>query len=1252
MKSFTASFRLMVGVLITIVLMGLSGGIAQIGVAQAHGAVLTDVASNMVKADPKKPKPKPNPSTSATDDPDDPDKPSDDEEEKPKDDKPKGDGEDYSFYNIAAAATSFYDAAADPLGNAIPDEGGEKGDAKPKGTDMWQPSYQGNKALNMQTAGMFVGFDDKDLTGTSRGISCQNSTGISCTRSYSAFKGAGSANNKFFRGYMEYGHALAKFGFDKTDVGNQKAGNLNSIIGNTLYGMYALANVVDGLFVLLIKMLQAINPFAFFFVPTATGNTHFYNIFNSMFGTVPGVGVVFSGLAQFLSGLYGAASTFGLFFIVLMGVTMLLFVMMKSTNTASRAKGGQETVGTVFQRFFVRLAFIAIGVPFLGGVYTAALDTVESWSVDTPNGGTRIIASTFVDFQSWVEHNALNLPDNVLFNIDTGGNMDTSVNAGTPRLLGGRTLRDVAFKINLDSNGDLGSAFARAPGGDDKELNVKDFWGNRKGGGSDNFVAQFRTTADMLSRYANGNTYSASDYETVVKSAFSGSSKQSTPAAFFGGAEFLTDAKNFVPETKGGDAPAFKGDCKKKDDGPADPDKKEKPCNPTMITIASGSGLTSQGVTVGAGEASGAPSICKGGGSNYVCQKSSVGLSRISMFNYLASEFTDSSVTTYSTKKAAGAGLGRQHFSVNAIGSGPDSFLYQLNAMAMLFSIIIISIFYSLGMFINIISRTFKLIIAIPLSSLGALKIMAKVVMYTIMMIMELLVTYALYRVVVELLVGVSQIVEVPMQILFSGGSKQDAISKIDSVTASSYMDGWHGAMHFEPATVFALLPMDNDGERFKWVSDQFSSGTGVSIFAMMVSIVIYLWFSLKAIKSRTVLLRGLDEGLGRIIDKVFLSGNVAASTGGGATPSQKAVRTAGAVGGTVAAGAIMSGVMGGGASTAASNGALAGTISAFGQHFMGGADSPDGSSVNDVTAGDGGDAFSSGGGSFGDTSGTDAGSANATSIGGDNVNASIGTNEPGGSARVAKFGEQVSKSDSLANAPSVAPKIAPLAGVAAATTVAAMANPMLAPAAGTMNLANMAAGAMKDGSPIGQFAQAVGGEIATQHGGSGGAQPSGGAQGESIIDKAAHGVGGAAATIEHMGDAMANGATPTKAATQALGEATSRLVPQERQEQLVDKAADFANRVQEGFKDGYNGSSGATNMVSNPANIVNAAMQSRGGDSYTNNGFDANAMLQQFTEQLGIEIPQEANANNPVLRQVAKADNPIKPAPKRALRR
>lgn len=712
------------------------------------------------------------------------------------------DSTDFSFYKIASAAASYYDDSHNPS------------------SDNYGFALDG---ISIDMAGAFVGFVDEDYDSGLIGSTISYLSSSSQSRSYDSFEEQGMQN------YVLYGHALSSLGLDSTA---NESFDIMSIVralgGWLLAASYTTALVADLFFLAALSILNMLNPFSWFINGVQAVSANFANWFNDTPETIAAL----DGVSQFVTQWYSILYDLGMFitfflFIITLAACILLW------NSAQH--GGPGKAKSIIRIFFTRLVFICLGIPLLGGLYTASITAAKE---QITNDGfvpaaNYVISATLVDFEAWVLNDKLALPSGVTITVDISESSAGVVDAGNST-----SVRQIAKRINARNSNMLTDT-----GSDDEEWSVLtygDYESSEDGQEAELDASAVLAAYDVLYRYMSSAFYHASDYETYYKARVNNWSDVRASLLYSSITEYSSEYDQYdeyvsVMFDKSGGG---------------------------RYTEQSSSDLVGDSITLDDVNSIYTPYFTDGGKSRFSVDwsdnyntvtfgytgddatddtdegGSSRGLSTLAMYNYLTTKFDDSSVVVYSSHKATSAFVLYSHRSVNLIGDGVSSFLYWGNAISMLIVITVIGVIYSIGMVMNQIGRSIRMVSAIPFALLGNMKSMAKVVTYVAMMMIEILGTFFVYSLVIELLLSLSGVVETPLL---------EAIS--DNVGSTIVISG----------TVLPGVQAMNS-----------VLGTMLSVVGLLVSTLLYIWFGAKAIRLRKSILKAMDEMVAGIIDRVF----------------------------------------------------------------------------------------------------------------------------------------------------------------------------------------------------------------------------------------------------------------------------------------------------------------------------------------------------------------------------------------------
>lgn len=632
---------------------------------------------------------------------------------------------DMSFYKMSSAATTYMESV---LGS---NDGVKKADG-----------------VSVGNAGGFLGYcDEADSDGLITGVLMSSLSSSSAEYAYDAFAnipvGGTGSTDAMYR-YCRYGYTLASLGLDKTGLQATSGFSFRGIVAVLFQFMYLLCAATPALFKAILGILKTFNPFA---------------LFGGAIGTLGNVGTAdvvapgspWSGLADWLSGLYQDLQSVSLMIVIPISLLAVVIALMLGDRSKRLPK---------VKRFCMRLFLIVVGVPLCGALYSTALNGMSDFVASGNGGATRVIASTFIDFESWAKNMRLAVPSGV----SIWSNADAN-SGGVPSSLTQMRLRNTCYLINRASGaipGTMGDLFGNGTY-TGSASNMADFdnqiWNDRADTSqydtnSGMELNEFQSVMNMLSRYGSSEFYFAGDWETYVKSAMVQASANNS--AFHDGV---------LAMVRQSDSPAdFKDDSVSQFESPSDWTVNPW-TNGGLTAVSTNPDQDVTEATLRYGDTQTNPGYLAASDFN-----TKQGLSTMALYNYLTTSFNKSGMLVYSNKKASSGLVRESHYAVNIIGDGMISILYGSNCLVMLTALAVIGIFYGCSIMFTNLRRSIRLISAIPMAMLGSIRSMAKVVVYTVLLILETLGTMFVYALVSEMLVGFSGIIEKPLAAGLSSG--------------------------------------------------------------------------------------------------------------------------------------------------------------------------------------------------------------------------------------------------------------------------------------------------------------------------------------------------------------------------------------------------------------------------------------------------------------------------------------------------
>ena len=617
----------------------------------------------------------------------------------------KDKAEKYDFYTLSSNVTAYFSDATKP------------GDNSGLG-DGWV-----DIAKRPSEGGDLLGYGDNDISNFS-GWFASRTTGASNAFGYDALKkldGNANASNTSYDGvlgYLQYGSLLDALGLDSVSTG------LGLHLQNWLFGsimalLYLLAGGIDTVFSAVIWLLDVFNPFKLFYSAISASSAAMAN------GMTGGQGVPewMNSLNTWFSGWYQALVN--LSWTVLMPLFICTFIL-----SSLMWKKGSALSG--LKKLVIRMLFLGVGLPLIGSMYTASLSVMKDATAGAGMGATRVVLSTFVDFENWAKKNRLAVPgENATLQWDTSKKAPSgdSVNKLRSTTLAINKQANDAFYSVADINvSDLGSISTEATKADTTmEGGLK----------SHTYVA----TMNMLIRYMTSESYKASDFDTAVKGRISQNAEgneniNSCATTWFNvqsdGSTKVDGKSCSETDVSGNPILKVKGDMGLQ----ATPEN-----DIVTFTTNNPNSRPRDQVTAGAGPIA-------------------ANMSALSMYNYLNTSFGKDSATVYSSEHAVSSATREYHNSVNLVGSAGMSWLYWTNSAVILLCFIVLGLGYAFGMLTGAIKNSLHIITAVPFATLGSLAGIAKVVIYTFTMITEIIGTMFIYRLAQEIILSVPSIFE------------------------------------------------------------------------------------------------------------------------------------------------------------------------------------------------------------------------------------------------------------------------------------------------------------------------------------------------------------------------------------------------------------------------------------------------------------------------------------------------------------
>lgn len=691
----------------------------------------------------------------------DPTKKDDKEGDKAKEKKSNDDNsQDTSFYKISSAASTFYEELHNPQSKKEKDgEGSASGSVN---------------GIDVSTAGSLIGFKDEDFDGNAIGATLSKLSYSAQSRGYQSV--ANRPGEEGIYAYMVYGHALSQLGLDSSVNPNFALMStiLRKVSGAIFMIFFLLASIVDFIMDAAIKVMKFLSPFYWLLGDASYRDSVTYT------RDVPSQ---LKPLQEFVSGIYTTLRDNSVI-VIAMSLTFLIFYWI------IRGRSGDNM--SRLRRFLTRTMFLLVGVPLLLSTYELGINWLSNFRASQTVNANYITARTFMDFENWAKKYNLALFDGMKIEVRTDKNVSGDVTPET-------NPRKIALGVNRHITGKA------------MDLNYENSFNktDKNTLQPSNFQRDFQNSRDMISRYMDGYYYTASSYETDMRSRISADKMAET-------VEQLGDKDNWA-----------EGDFLKGTHG-------------DWISNNGGAGLTqgrynSDG-TSGFAFHPGGITINKdanlGLADSAVSISKDKGLSTLAMYNYLNSTFDDANVTTYSSNKASSDIVRNKHRSVNLVGNGIMKLFYYFEAISLFAVVAVLGLGYTISMLFNNIMRSVRMFTTLPGAMIGSLRGMAKFTTIVIMMFVEVFMTLIAYSLLSQFFMSMNSVVT---NIITTDLFGSEAV----------------------PA-VIGGIPM--------------AGGLIVEALCIIFVIVLNLVFAKKALQFRGSLVKAMDDGIAEAIDKFFMT--------------------------------------------------------------------------------------------------------------------------------------------------------------------------------------------------------------------------------------------------------------------------------------------------------------------------------------------------------------------------------------------
>lgn len=738
----------------------------------------------------------------------------------------------YSLYALSSANTAFLFDALGISSNTAADDASEENQGHGSG-------LAGQWADNMQhpaNAGAFLGFCDTDVSpGMCTKYYGSHTTKNTTSYSYETFRthagntvGGDDGTARGAAGvyaYALFGATTSALGLTESiSTSAASSGQLNAermFMGNIMLFAFALSGSIDAFFGMIIDALSAINPFRLFFDAVREADVSSgYDIADEP------AGGPLEGLAGFISTVYNGLVNLGWLATIPMfiGFFAIGALLMRRYDTGSNLK-----------RLVVRIFFLSLGFILLGSTYTATLESFKGYGTESGSvNSSKVVLNTYLDYDAWVNNTRMTIPRSGQAEIVWDADNQTPTDKSVSRL------RMTTFNINTMAN----PVFRDIADSSNRHNDDMDFVGSAMNDEvGETSVNVFAETWSMLNRYVEGDAVTGEGFEGRAKSGL--------------------DEEVFQNGTRGDAAlqhqfTAYTDVAVMRAMDPSEVNQY------ALAFVDNRHGLHSPQLDSGISTASEIQLLTKGGLTR--CEPGEVAtvsrvdggrlepiacnMSVLSQYNFLNTNFDSLGASVQSPERTDNTHARQSHAAVSQVGGGMMGLLYWFSALSILGSFIVIGIFYALSMLFSNIKRSIQLIAAVPFATLGFMGGIAKVIIYTVAMIVEIILTLFVYRVMQELILAIPAILEAPLVAALNNEYGGATLGVVAAGLGALFVD------HAVAGTILVTLV----------------ATSGIIIFTII------------AVKLRGTLISALDEAVTNGVNKLLDT-----SVGGGGSAGQGA---------------------------------------------------------------------------------------------------------------------------------------------------------------------------------------------------------------------------------------------------------------------------------------------------------------------------------------------------------------------------
>ena len=600
-------------------------------------------------------------------------------------------------------------------------------------------------------AGAFLGYliPDNESNYSVASLESANTVSYSYTtldKFSSMFKSNGDVWRDSAKVYAGFGYALTSAGVDEPVIIGQTADSKRNIIGPIVLIIFLLCMALPKFFEMVLTFLSVANPFRLFLgagsvlrsiVPSISTGAGFDNRNTAVESAMSGA---LNTLADTVTGLYNALYNLSFAAVIPIMIALALFAWLVLRKSAS----------SVFKNLIIRVVFIGLGVPLMLACYTAAIDSVKDFTINTATGTPiTVVTSTFCDYGTWVlgkyssGFDYMQLPTGVTLKVNQSGDKYEYDSTSTSdrrlvQLLNAKADSNFAVVGGTELSG---GTSATDMANDDIKLVT-----SVTGASSE---ARTKAVINLLQSYTKGEYITAGNLATKLNSAFS-SSSESVQKEYMISFNQSNNWSDFDPKYVAG----FKHDVP---DGAFIVDVADADAKSFAENRLTGTSLVSnyRNLFYTAGTSGFTPGSYTGANASPFC--------KMAAYNMLSSTFSDTAVTVYSTTATSTNQVQLAHYSVSIAGQGYMELAYVFDACAIMCCLMVLGYGYGFSLLFACFKGLIQIFPKVLTGMIGSIKGIAGSVALIAALIVEIIGTCIMYALGSMFIGGIYQLIEVPL---------------------------------------------------------------------------------------------------------------------------------------------------------------------------------------------------------------------------------------------------------------------------------------------------------------------------------------------------------------------------------------------------------------------------------------------------------------------------------------------------------